>query len=65
MSRRRRNFLSPTMLLGLVLLALILVPGLLGQFVADPDQLRLMAGGINSPPIGSTPSVPSAKGATC
>ena len=50
MSPRRRRFFPPMMLAGLVVLALVLVPGLLGQFFTDPDQLRLMAGGINSPP---------------
>ena len=50
MSRRLRTVLSPVMLVGLVLLALVLLPGLLGQFFTDPDQLRLMAGGINAPP---------------
>ncbi len=55
MSRRRRAFLQPTMLVGLVLLALVLLPGLLGQFFTDPDQLRLMAGGINAPPSQEHP----------
>ena len=50
MSRRLRTVLSPVMLVGLLLLALVLLPGLLGQFFTDPDQLRLMAGGINAPP---------------
>lgn len=50
MSHRLQHFLTPMMTLGLVLLALILVPGLFGQWFTDPDQLRLMAGGINAPP---------------
>ncbi len=50
MTRRLPRFLTPVMTLGLALLALVLVPGLLGQFVADPEQMRLMAGGINAPP---------------
>ncbi len=53
--RRLRRFLTPVMTLGLALLALVLVPGLLGQFVADPDQMRLMAGGINAPPTRDHP----------
>ena len=53
--RRLPRFLTPVMLLGLALLALVLVPGLLGQFVADPDQMRLMAGGINAPPTRDHP----------
>lgn len=43
------------MWLGLVLLALVLLPGLFGQFFADPDQLRLMAGGISAPPNAEHP----------
>lgn len=43
------------MWLGFVLLALVLVPGLFGQFFADPDQLRLMAGGISAPPNADHP----------
>ena len=50
MSLRLRNFLTPMMALGLALLALILIPGLFGQLFTDPDQLRLMAGGINAAP---------------
>ncbi|MCY4526122.1 MAG: ABC transporter permease [Anaerolineaceae bacterium] len=53
--RRLRRLLTPVMTLGLALLALVLVPGLLGQFVADPDQMRLMAGGINAPPTRDHP----------
>ncbi len=50
MSLRLRNFLTPMMALGLALLTLILIPGLFGQLFTDPDQLRLMAGGINAAP---------------
>lgn len=50
-----RRTLTPVMTLGIALLALILLPGLLGQFVADPDQMRLMAGGINAPPSRDHP----------
>lgn len=55
MSGRLRRFFSPVMLPGLALLALVLIPGLLGQFVADPNQLRMMAGGINAPPTRDHP----------
>ena len=55
MTNRLRARFSPTMWLGLVLLALVLVPGLFGQFFADPDQLRLMAGGISAPPTAEHP----------
>ncbi len=50
MGERLRSLFTPSMLPGALLLALVLVPGLLGQWFADPDQLRLMAGGINAPP---------------
>ncbi len=55
MSLRLRNFLSPIMALGMGLLALILVPGLFGQLFTDPDQMRLMAGGINAAPTWEHP----------
>ena len=55
MSHRLRNFLSPIMALGMGLLALILVPGLFGQLFTDPDQMRLMAGGINAAPTWEHP----------
>ena len=55
MIRRLRNFLTPMMALGIVLLALILVPGVFGQLFTDPDQMRLMAGGINAAPTWDHP----------
>ena len=55
MSLRLRNFLTPIMALGLALLALILIPGIFGQLFTDPDQLRLMAGGINAAPTWDHP----------
>ncbi|MDE0608506.1 MAG: ABC transporter permease [Anaerolineaceae bacterium] len=55
MINRLRARLSPSMWLGLALLALVLVPGLFGQFLADPGQLRLMAGGISAPPSPDHP----------
>ena len=53
MVARLRNYFPLLMSLGL--LALVLVPGLLGQFFTDPDQLRLMAGGINASPTWDHP----------
>ncbi|MCY4009178.1 MAG: ABC transporter permease [Chloroflexi bacterium] len=50
MIRHLRNFFSPMMALGIVLLALVLLPGLFGQLFTDPEQMRLMAGGINAAP---------------
>ena len=55
MIRRLRNFLTPVMALGIFLLALVLVPGLFGQIFTDPDQMRLMAGGINAAPTWEHP----------
>ncbi len=55
MSLHLRNFLTPIMALGLALLALILIPGIFGQLFTDPDQLRLMAGGINAAPTWDHP----------
>ncbi|MCY3835689.1 MAG: ABC transporter permease [Anaerolineaceae bacterium] len=50
MIRHLRNFFSPMMALGIVLLALVLLPGLFGQLFTNPEQMRLMAGGINAAP---------------
>ena len=55
MNRGLRNPFSPMMTLGIVLLALVLLPGVFGQFFTDPDQMRLLAGGINAAPTWEHP----------
>ena len=55
MNRGLRNPFSPMMTLGMALLALVLLPGVFGQFFTDPDQMRLLAGGINAAPTWEHP----------
>jgi peptide/nickel transport system permease protein len=41
---------NPTLLIGLILLALVVVPGVLGQFITDPERYKILAGTPNMPP---------------